>query len=84
MGSIRYAEQLQLNFFRLHCSSHRSGSFHTENSQKDVLAPSEEAEMFQPTELKSIVSVSKLWDWETVLMPAAYLQTLYTNMMPCF
>lgn len=40
--------------------------------------------MFQPTELNSIVSGSKLWDWETVSMPAAYLQTLCTNAMPCF
>lgn len=54
------------------------------NSQKDVLALSEEAEMFQPTELNRNVSGSKLWDWETVSMPAAYLQTLCANAMPCF
>lgn len=40
--------------------------------------------MFQLIELNSIVSGSKLWDWETVSMPAAYLQTLCTNAMPCF
>lgn len=39
--------------------------------------------MFQPTELSSIVSGSKLWDWEAVSMPAAYLQTLCANAMPC-
>lgn len=40
--------------------------------------------MFQPTELNSIVSRSKLWDRKTVSEPAAYLQTLCTNTMPCF
>lgn len=54
-----------------------------QNSQKDVLVPSEEAEMFQPTELNSTVSESKLRDWESVSTPAAHLLTLCTNAMPC-
>lgn len=41
-------------------------------------------EMFQPTELKSTVSGSKLRDWENVSMPAAHLRTLCTSAMPCF
>lgn len=48
--------------------------------KKDVLAASEEAEMFQPTELNSIVSGSKLWDYAQALL----IYRLCTNAMPCF
>lgn len=58
--------KLQLNFFRFIVLLKRSGSARTEHSQKDVLAQSEEAEMFRSSELNSVVSGSKFSDWESV------------------
>lgn len=56
--------------------SQKVGQLRTENSQKDVLAPTEETEMFQPTELSRAVSGSKLWNLESVSRPAADIPPL--------